>query len=373
MGKGITLLRDMQGLIPWKVLDAAVAAVDGDRWVHKATCRSHFLCLLLGLCLHRASLRAIEWGLQHRLTYLSRFGLGSVDRSTISHANEHRPAAVLEPLFKALLAEAQGTAPAHAFPFAAPVYSLDATVIWVCQALFPWAQHAAGRAALKLHLILDHRGLLPCVVDLTKMDQSELCRARQRAYEPGSVLCFDRGYFDSEWFGRLTDQGVIFVTRLPSYARYDVLAERPVAPGSAVVADQIIRFAGCKTRHKCRHWLRLVTLCDPDSGKVWRFLTNQMSWSAETIAELYKSRWQIELFFKWIKQHLKVTSFYGRSENAVRWQLLTALCLYLLLALIKFRHGWPGTLYALHQILESHLFDPVDLTTLLFGYYDFRT
>jgi putative transposase len=373
MGKGITLLRDMQGLIPWKVLDAAVAAVDGDRWVHKATCRSHFLCLLLGLFLHRSSLRAIEWGLQHRLTYLAQFGLGSVDRSTISHANEHRPCAVIEPLFEALLAAAHQAAPSHGFPFPAPLYTLDATVIWVCEALYPWARHAEGQAAVKLHLTLDHRGLLPCVVDLTKMDQSELCRARQRTYEPGSVLCFDRGYFDSEWFQRLTDQGVFFVTRLPSYARYDVLSERPVEPGGPVEADQIIRFAGCKTRYKCRRWLRLVTVRDPASGKVWRLLTNQMTWSAEIISEIYKARWQIELFFKWLKQHLKVTSFYGRSENAVRWQLLTALCLYLLLALIKFRHGWQGSLYELQQILESHLFDRVTVTTLLFGCYDFRT
>jgi len=369
MRKGITLFRDLQGQVPWAIFDAAVAAQQGDRWVRKATCRSHLLSLLLALLLERPSLRSIEWALEHRLTYLSQFGLGSVDRSTISHANEHRPWTVLIPLFEALLAAARSVAPPHPFPFAAPVFTMDATVITVCGKLFPWLRHGA----LKLHLMLDHRGLLPCVVDMTDVTQSELCRARTRVYEMGSVLCFDRGYFDSAWFQRLTDDGIFFVTRLPSYARYEVTSERTVDRTEGVFADRIIRFTGCKTAIRCRRPLRLVTVRDPESGRHWHFLTNQMTWSAATIAELYRQRWQIELFFKWIKQHLKVKTFFGRSDNAVHWQLMAALCLYLLLALIKFRHQTTASLYQILRILQSHLFDHVRLEQLLFGYYNFQT
>ena len=372
MGQGITLFRQLQALLPWAALTKSVARMQGDYKVHVATCRSHFLVLLVAMLRRQRSLRDIEHGLSGRQRYLSQFGVGSVDRSTLSHANRHRPAAVAEAMFLELLRRTRAVAPRHPFRFRGKLYTLDATEIPVSATLFEWARCAPDESGIKLHLFLDHDGRLPCLVEFGTWRDSELVMARRRSYAPGSVLCFDRGYFDSAWFGQLTRQGVVFVTRLPAYVRYEVVREGNADPARGVLADQVIRFTGTTSR-RCAVTLRLITYYDAVRETTLLFLTNQKTWAAATIAEVYRDRWQIELFFKWIKQNLKITHFYGRHEQAVRWQVLVALCLYLLLALLKFQNRSAWSLRELHRRLDQYLFDPLSLQNLFDNNYQFQT
>lgn len=373
MGQGITLFEQLQARLPWRVLDEAVAEQGGDYKVHRATCRSHFLVLLTALLLGRHSLRDIERGLQGRQTYLRSFGLGSLDHNTLSHANRHRPAQVAEAMFTALLEQAQAAAPGHRGPWRGKYYTLDATEIRVSSVLFEWARCTPCKSGIKLHLFLDQNGLLPGVVEFATLRDSELKLARRRTYAAGSLLSFDQGYFDTDWFRTLTAHGVIFVTRLPPRPLYEVVSERPPDPSSPVLDDQIIRFTSPVCRKQYRGCLRLITYYDAVGDRILQFLTNQMTWEAVLIAQIYKDRWQIELFFKWLKQNLKLTHLYGRSENAVRWQVLVALCLYLLLALLKFENALSFSLRDLRGRFALYRFDRVTLTELWNQQYQFQT
>jgi hypothetical protein len=373
MGKGTTLFAQLQGQLPWAAFDRAVAAVQGDRKVHVATCRSHFLVLLLAMLGRQHSLRRIERGLAGRQSYLSRFGIGSVDRSTVSHANRHRPAAAAEAMYGDLLRRVQAVAPGHPFRFRRKLTTMDATELQVSHVLFEWARCAPDESGIKLHVFLDHNGLVPSLVEFGTFKTSELKLARRRTYTRGSVLCFDQGYFDTAWFRQLTEQGVTFVTRLPPRPVYTVLQERPLPADSNVLADQVIRFTSDTCRHQYPGRLRLVTFCDGATGNLLWFLTNQMTWSALTIAAVYKARWEIELFFKWLKQHLRLTHLLGREAEAVRWQVLVALCLYLLLARIKFQTNLTGSLGELFHVFSAYLFDPVTPKILWANDYQFQT
>jgi len=373
MRQGITLFEQLQALLPRPVVWQATAACQGDFKVQVATCWSQVVWLMLAVLTRQRSLRHIGQSLKTRLTYLRRFGLGSVDRSTLSHANARRPHAVAEALFQALLLRGQRIAPRHPFRFRGRLYSLDATVIHVCHTLQQWAVWAPQRAGIKLHVALDHGGELPTLIDITSARVYERSVARDWHFPEGSVLCFDRGYFDSGWFRDLLQRRVVFVTRWAYGARYRVVRERPVEAGGPVRADQVIRFAGKTSRVKFHGTLRLITYRDPNSGRTFQFVTNQKRWSAQRIADIYQARWRIELFFKWLKQQLPVLHFYGHSANAVRWQLYLALCVYLLLSWIRFRTRLEQSLTAIARRLEPHLFDIATLDDLLHGTYQFQT
>jgi hypothetical protein len=373
MRQGITLFEQVQARLPRLVVAQAVAATQGDYKVQVATCWSQVLCLMLAVLTRQRSLRHIGQSLQPRFTYLRRFGVGSLDRSTLSHAGAQRPAAVAEALFQALLVQCRQIAPRHAFRFQGRLYSLDATVIHVCHTLHRWAVWAPERAGIKLHVALDHDGDLPTWVDVTSARVYERTTARRWNFPEGSVLCVDRGYFDSGWFRDLVRRKIIFVTRWAYGARYRVVNERPVAPDGKVRADQDIRFAGKTSRTKFHGVLRLITYRDPDTNRTFQFVTNQRRWNAQLIADIYQARWRIELFFKWLKQQLPVLHFYGQSKNAARWQLYIALCVYLLLSWIKFQHRLEQSLTAIARRIEPHLFDRAGLDDLLHGTYQFQT
>ena len=317
------------------------------------------------------SLRHIERSLGTRREYLKQFGVGSLKRATLSHASTHRPYQEAEAFFEHLLARCTKVAPGHPLRFHKKLFHLDATVIRVCHTLHRWALWAPERAGIKLHVALDHGGQLPTVIDITSARVCERTVARQWTFPKGTVLCFDRGYFDSGWFRELCRQKVIFVTRWSYGARYRVVHERAVEPGTNVLADQDIRFTGCDSRRKFRGVLRLITYRDPNRETPFFFVTNQQQWSAQQIADIYKARWYVEVFFKWLKQQLPVLHFYGRSAQAIRWQLYAALCVYLLLAWLKYQHQLPDTLTAIRQRIEPHLFDKVDILDLLKGTYQF--
>jgi len=373
MRKGITLFEQIQARLPRHVLSEVVAQCRGDAKVHVATCWSHLMCLMLALLTRQRSLRHMGQSFSTRLTYLRRFGVGSVDRSTMSYANAHRPCQVGQALFEWLLQRCRPGAPHHRFPFPGRLYSLDATVIRVCHTLHHWAVWAPERAGIKLHLALDHDGNLPAVIDITSACVYERTVARKWSFPQGTVLCFDRGYFDSGWFRELCQQHIVFVTRWSYGARYQVVREHAVDPNTGVVADEVIRFVGKDSRRKFRGLLRRITYRHPTTEKDFQFVTNQLLWPAQQIADIYQARWDIEVFFKWIKQHLPVLHFYGRSPNAVRWQLYAALCLYLLLSWLKFEHRLRQSPTELLRRIEPHLFDFVPLQALFDGTYQFQT
>lgn len=373
MSQSSTLFQQVQAMIPRAVFARLVTEWRGDYKVHFVDCWSHFLCLLWSLCTHRSSLRDVEASIASRQRFLRRFGLMTGRRASVARANAHRPWQVAAGLFSALVQRFAQVHPPHRLPVSAKLYTLDATVVDLCASLFRWARLSADQAGVKLNVVLDHDGRVPVMVDVTSARWHEIRWARTLAVPAGAVLCFDKGFFDLAWFWTLTQRGCWFVTRFKQRTRYRVIKSRRTCGDSGVVADQLIRFNGDKSKRVYPGRLRLIDYVDPQTKRSYRFLTNQVTEDARTICAIYKARWQIELFFKWIKGNLKIKSFFGRSDNAVRWQLYVAFCLYLILAYLKYRLKLTWSLRRIHRLLEQHLFERVALKTLLYGSYQFQT
>jgi hypothetical protein len=360
-----SLFLQLQGLLPRQVFDEAVSDCGGDAKVQRVSCWSHFCCLLLALLSHRASLRSIEDSFENDAGVLRTLGIGSVDRSTVSYANRHRPAAVVAALFPALVQRCNGVLFHVPRRFRQKLYLLDATVIGLCETLFPWARWARGRSGVKLHLMYDADGGCPVDVQFTTSLVYEIGPARERPYAAGTILCFDRAYFDTAWLHKLTQDGVTFVTRMPPRPRYEVVRERRPVPAKGVIRDRLIRFTGERTSRNYPGLMRCIHYVDAATGRDFLFVTNRLHGCARMICDIHRARWQIEAFFKWFKNQLRVKTFYGRSPNAVQWQLWTALCLYLLMAWLRLqsRTGW--SLITLQRKLERYLLDKINLSDLL--------
>ena len=269
-----------------------------------------------------------------------------------------------EALFGRLLARCQQQAPGHGFRFRNPLYALDATTIDLCLSVFPWASFRRTKGAIKLHVGLDQAGHLPSFVRVTDGKTADVTAARNWTFPAGSVVVFDRAYLDFEWFARLRAGGVTFVTRLKRGVRYRVLRDHDVKVKTGVLSDQTIELSSAGGRKVCPDPLRRIRYWDRETRRSYVFLTNNTTWVGKTIADVYKSRWQIELFFKWIKQHLKVKRFVGRSENAVLTQLWVATCMYLLLAYLKFVMRLSWSLYKMLQVLQLNVFERRPLAEL---------
>ena len=282
---------------------------------------------------------------------LQQVGLGAVSRSTLADANRKRPQEIFGELFGCLYQRCRRQAPGQRFAFRHRVYSLDATVIDLCLKVFDWAKFRKRKGAIKLHLILDHAGHIPSFCVMTPGREHEIEVARGQRYEPDRILTFDRAYVDYHWFDQLHRQGVSFVTRQKRNARYRVLERRPVGPQPGVTSDQVIRLTG-KAAGCLSTPLRRIGYRDSEAGQFYVFLTNLFHLTAGEVAAIYKARWQIELFFKWVKQHLKIKSFLGTTANAVMTQVWVALCVYLLVAYVKFLLRPPGRLYEIFKRLQ---------------------
>lgn len=321
---------------------------------------NHFTAMLFGQLAGQDSLRGIEAGLATQAQNLYHLGIKPVHRSTLAYANEHRSHSLFKKIFEAMLSKCQPIAPKHKFRFKNPLSSLDATVIDLCLSLYDWAKFRTTKGAVKLHVKLNHAGYLPTFMVMTPGKVHESTIAPSVPLEPGDVVVFDRGYNDFAWFKTLVDKCVFFVTRLKKKARYKVIERRPVYHKN-IYSDQIIEFTGFYTHKKCPYRLRRIRSKYPKTGKIIVILTNNFSWSANTIALVYKDRWQIELFFKAIKQLLKVKSFIGTSQNALLSQLWVALIAYLLLAYLKFKSKFSWSLYTLCSVLPTNIFSKRNL------------
>ncbi len=328
---------------------------------------SQFVTLAMGQLSNRNSLRDIIENVSAQAHRLYHLGSAKLTRSNLSRVNENKPYELYEALFAKLLNRCQGMTPGHTFRFNNPLYSLDASTIDLCLSVFPWADFRTTKGAIKLHVGLNHAGYLPEFVRITEGNVGDVTMGRTLDLPKGSIVAMDRGYNDYSWYNLLTEKGIYFVTRLKSNAKYRVVKRHRIVSGKGLTSDQTIEFTDIQASKKCPIQLRRIGYRDAETGKHYFFLTNNFKLAAKTIADVYKSRWQIELFFKCIKQNLKIKSFIGTSKNAVLTQIWIAMCVYLLLMFIKFQSRLTKTFQQILRILHLNLFEKRDLMALLRG------
>jgi len=311
------------------------------------TCWTQFVAMLFCQLARADSLREICSGLACCLGKLLHLGVSKPpNKSTLSYANEHRPASLFEDLFWSTMQRFRqrgglGTRKTK-FRFRNKLLSLDSTTISLCLSLFPWAKFRRAKGGVKVHVLLDHDDYMPSYVLITEAKRHDVKPARGLSLPPDSIVVMDRAYNDYKLFSRWTEDGVYFVTRLKDDAIYEVIKRQEVPPNRNIVSDEIILLTGAGALNKCPHPLRRIVVWDPEGEREIVLLTNHLKFGATTIASMYKDRWEIELFFKALKQNLKVKTFVGTSENALRIQIWTAL---LALLLIRWLHhlskaGW---------------------------------
>lgn len=326
------------------------------------SCWDQFVAMLFCHLAQAKSLREICHGLRGSLGKLTHLGLRSApSKSTLSYANAHRPWQLFEDVFHEALAFCRGFAPRKTFRFKNKLFSLDASVIDLCVSLFPWAKFRQTKGAVKLHLLLDHDGYLPVFAHITDGKTHEVKVAQTMSFPKDSIVVFDRGYNDYALFGRLCDECVWFVTRLKDNASYTVVESHAVPANGKILSDEIIVLDGPSAVEKCEHFLRRVVVWDEENEREIVLLTNHMKFAPSTVAAIYKDRWQIELFFKAIKQNLRIKTFVGTSENALRIQIWTALIAMLLLKFLQFRSTFGWSLSNLVAMLRWNLLNYRDL------------
>ena len=289
------------------------------------------------------SLREIEGGLKSCEGKLAHLGIEAPARSSLSYANGHRPWELFEKVFHGLFgivaAKAVGK---KKFRFKNKLVSLDSTVIDLCLSMYDWAKFRRTKGAVKLHLVLDHEGYLPCFGIITDGKVADVKAAHQMHFAPDTIVVDDRGYNDYRLFAKWTDAGVYFVTRMKDNALFEVVEEREVPQNRNILKDQTIRLTGTGAQNKCPHLLRRIEAIREDTGDILVFITNHHGLGASTIGAIYKDRWQIELFFKALKQNLKIKTFVGTSANAVKTQIWTALISMLLLRYLQLHPASAG-------------------------------
>lgn len=318
---------------------------------------NQFACLLF---IHLAGRRSMRDGIRSlgaNIGRLYHLGLRVVARSTFADANSKRPAEFFKALFGKMYQRCATVAPNHKFRFKAKLFSFDSSVVKLCLSAFPWADFRARRGGMKIHVVLDHDGYLPAFVRVTKARLHDSKMVKMLRLPKGSIAVFDKAYINYSWFRTLGASGLFFVTRLKTNAVYKVLKRCPVRKGTGVTSDHVISVT---IRGKGLR-LRRIGYRDPETGKFYEFLTNHFDLSPKTIADIYKERWQIETFFRLIKQNLRLKSFVGTSENAVLSQVYVAMIAYLVMAWLKFKSGIGFSLQQMFQLLQVNLFDRREL------------
>lgn len=322
---------------------------------------TQFIALLTAQLTGRDSLRDIVENMAAQARKLYHLGIKPFSRATLSRANEQQPHELYKELFHRLLGRCQNLAPSNKrfkFKESAKLFLLDATMINLTLSLFPWAKYRKGKGAAKLHIGLDADGYLPAFVDLSEGKEHEINMARQLELPKNSYIVFDRGYTDYSWYQELTENGIRFVTRLKSNAATIPGPKRRGRKSPGVLLDQQIQLKGVAGAFREVHYL------DAETGITYEFLTNVLDIQAATVADLYKERWQIELFFKWIKQNLHIKGFLGTSRNAVMTQIWVVLCAYLLLAFLKFQAKLRQSMQQILRLLQLNLFERRDFKEL---------
>lgn len=370
MNMGKTLFAQIMEFIPWTSLARIVARYGGDSGVRSLSCPEQFRAMAFAQLTYRESLRDIETCLLANQTKLYSMGFRSpVRRSTLADANEGRDWHIWADLAALLIKRARKLYCNDSFgiELSNTVYALDATTIDLCLSLFPWAPFRTTKAAVKLYTLLDLRGNIPAFIHISDGKTHEVNVLDMLAFEAGAFYIMDRGYLDFARLYALHQAGSFFVTRAKRGMDAHRLYSMPTDRSTGIICDQRIRLNGFYIAQDYPEQLRRIRFKDPESGKTLVFLTNNTALPALTIAALYKSRWQVELFFKWIKQHLRIKRFIGNSENAVKTQIWCAVATYVLIAIVKKELQLDASLYSLLQILSVSVFEKTPLDQALSG------
>ena len=360
MNTGKTLFAQLMDFLPWTTFSRIVGRYGGDRGVRGFKCTEQFRAMAFAQLTWRESLRDIEVCLSAQSSNLYHMGFRSaVKRSTLADANETRDWRIWAEFAQRLIAQARELYKSESLgiELTETVYALDATTIDLCLSLFPWAPFRSTKAAIKLHTLLDLRGAIPSFIHISDGKLHDVHALDMLIIEPGALYVMDRGYLDFERLYALDQAGAFFVTRAKSNLDARRLYSAASDRAHGVIADQTIVLNGYVTSHLYPAHLRRIRFKDRETDKSLVFLTNQFAHPPQTIAALYKARWQVELFFKWIKQHLRIKRFYGLSENAVKSQIWIAIATYVLIAIVKKRLALDASLYTLLQILSLTTFE----------------
>jgi hypothetical protein len=345
-----------------------VEAYHGHKNIKKLSCHEQFLAMLFGQFSYRESLRDVVACLSAHKSKLYHLGFkSSIARSTLAEANEKRDWRIYWDFAQVLITEARAlyvSDTSFTLDLKNACYAIDSTSIELCLALFPWSPYVSTKAAVKMHTVLDLRGSIPTFFHMTSGKVNDVKFLDMVLFERGAFYVMDRGYLDFCRLHTIHKAGAFFVTRAKENTRMQRRYSNKVEKSLGVRSDQIVLLTGKHTPQKYPDTLRRVKYYDQETEQMYVFLTNNVAVSAYMIADLYKHRWQIELFFKWIKQHLKIKVFWGRSENAVKTQICIALCAYLLVAILKKRLELKQNIYEILQILSVSLFDKTPLPAL---------
>jgi hypothetical protein len=358
MNKFNSIFGQILQIFPRTQFEIFVKETDSAKASKGFSCWTQFVAMLFCQLGQAHSLREICGGLATSLGKMVHLGLKKApSRSTLAYANEHRPWQLYEKLFYHLLNVCrQQMHCQHKFRFKNKLLSFDASVIDLCLSMYDWAHFRRTKGAVKLHLLLDHAGYLPEFVNISTGKVHEINVLKTLHFQPGTIIVFDRGLIDYHQWGVWTDQGVYFVTWLKSNASYNVVKSNPITPGKHIIKDQIIELEGFYSKKKCPHYLRLVEKYNPEEDdKPFTFVTNNLNLAASTIAAIYKERWQIEIFFKAIKQNLRIKTFVGTSFNAVMSQIWTALIAILILKYLQAKSKMNWSLSNLVAMLRMNL------------------
>ena len=366
---GRTVFAELMTHVSQHKFQTCVARYDGDYKSSRFSCWDQYLCMAFAQLTYRESLRDIEACLRAMQSRLYHVGIRTrVARATLADANETRDWRIYADFTQGLIRTARDlyVDESLAVDLANTVYALDATIIDLCLSVFPWARYRRRDAAVKLHTQVDLRGLIPTVVHITEGKCPDVTFLDDLVIEPGAVYLMDRGYLDFARLHRFTDEAAFFVTRTKRGIRFRRRTSRPVDFATGLRSDHTVGLATREARRDYPAPLRRVRYVDPETTKRLVFLTNNFTLPALAIAHLYKSRWQVELFFKWIKQHLRIKAFSGTSENAVKTQIWIALSVYVLVAIVRKRLALDVSLYQLLQILSVTLFEKTPISTAVF-------
>ena len=368
MYQGQTVFSQIMDFLPVKKFRQCVDRYNGNYRVRSFTCYDQFLCMAFAQLTYRESLRDIECCLRAMRQKLYHMGIrGKVSRSTIAYANENRDWRIYCDFAQILIHQARELYSDEDFglELQQTVYALDATIIDLCLSVFPWARFRKTKGGIKLHTLLDLKGNIPSYIAITNASVHEINILDELIPEPGAIYIMDRGYLDFERLYALNQSGSFFIVRVKANTGLRRLYSMPVDKSCGLRCDQVVVPTGFYSRKNYPDKLRRIEFFDTEKQNRINLITNQRSLPALTVAELYRCRWQVELFFKWIKQHLRIKAFYGTSENAVKTQIWIAISVYVLVAIIKKRLKIDLSLYTILQIFSVTLFEKIPILQAL--------
>jgi len=361
MNRVCSIFSQLLQLFPRLEFQQAVQETNAERHARGFTCWGQFVAMLFCQVSQAHTLGEICGGLAASEGKLKHLGVPQApNKSTLSYANQHRPWQLYQKVFEKLFSRCQHLAGAHRrFRFRNPLMSIDGTLIELCSSMYDWARYQRAKGAAKLHLVLDHDGYLPRFAVITEGKASEVKVAREFHFEPGTIVVFDRGYVDYKWYQRLTGEGVFFVTRLRHDAHYQVIESRPIPHNRNIRKDEVMELGSHWYKQKARY--RRIEVWVEQRQEIMVLVTNHLGFGSTTIAQIYQERWQIEVFFRYLKQNLRIKTFVGTSANALLIQIWTALIAMLLLKYLQLRSSFGWSLSNLTALLRQQLFVYRDL------------